>query len=122
MEQQINFPKGTAITWNDVYAFCGNNVVGRKTRERFARQYPDAGQCLWAIADSLHGPYFPANYYWAVTEYDMTEDQYHAAVRAAAEEIYEQRKLHKDETLEYWIFAINNCRVLLERILERDNT
>ena len=114
------FPPNTAITWADVWRFTGNNVIPKKTRERYMRQHWDAGRCLYSMAQDLHGNYFPANYYTIVTKYNMTEPQYYAIVETLAQEAYERRKLVRDdESLDYWRFCFNNCLKLLEEYLSK---
>ena len=113
-------PAHSAISWDDVYRFATNNVIGRKRYQPYVNKYRDAGKCLGALADSIGcNPtaegrrYFPANYWKIVYKYNLSEDQYFSSVKAIAEDLTKQRD-SEDEPYEYWEFVTNNCLRLME--------
>lgn len=110
-------PCNTAITWNDVYRFSGNNFIGRKTRERFMAAHPDPGRCLADMADfvcdSVGGGYIPANKYIAFSEHDLAPENFDTVVGAVAKDVADQRN-KENEPYEYWKFIFDNSLSALE--------
>lgn len=116
-------PLRSAFTYDDVYRFATNNVIGRKQYQPIVNSRPDAGKCIGALADLVSSfptsdngavtNWFPANYWMIVNKYKMSEAEYFAAVDTIAKDIVAQRA-EESEPYEYWYFVVNNCLRVLE--------
>ena len=109
-------PFGSAITWNDVYRFAGNNFIGSKRRRVFEAEHADAGKCLAAMADEIGPGYIPSNQWIALSEHHLEPESFRLAVDAAAKSVNDQRA-RKNESFEYWQFVFNNCWAVFKEVL-----
>ena len=112
---KTEFPKGSSVTWDDVYRFTGNNFIGRRTYKPIMDAHKDAGLCLVELAEELP-EYIPANQWAFCSRYNMTALQFNATVKVIAEELASQT----NHDVDYWIFCCNNCWKLLEGAFKHD--
>lgn len=116
MEYKSMIPNGTAITWDDVYRFSGNNFIGRKARERFMKENDDAGKCLAAMVDFVGERYIPANKYIALSKHDIAPEAFETISSTLADEMATRR--HREgEPREYWKFVFDNSIKALEEYI-----
>lgn len=106
-------PLRSAFSWDDFYRFATNNNIGRKIYQPFINDHHDAGRALGALADSMGGEYFPANYWKICYNYGLTQEQYFSAVDAIAQDLTNQRN-SESEPYKYWEFVVNNCYLVMD--------
>ena len=121
-----DFPAATAITFDDVFRFCGNNCIGRHIYQPFIDEHNDAGRCLVAIMEGVGlDDYVPGNLYIACQKYGMKYPEYRAAVDLLSKTLAEKRPNgfeNSEDAIAFWKFCINNSFELFDSLFEKGAT